>query len=184
MNNEQLTDNKAESIQNFKSKLKPDFKYKWFTLYTRPRFEKRVEEELTINGYECYLPLHRAPRVWSDRVKLVDMPLFNSYIFVKCFERDIRSLNHIKGVVRVVFYDGKPAVIRQQDIDSIKEFIELAAGKVLCTGDNVEILTGSLKSKSGKIIKIKKKILLLHIDQLAATVSVSIEHVSPVKKVK
>ena len=157
---------------------------RWFTLYTKPRSEKRVEEELTTNGYECYLPLHRTPRVWSDRVKLVDMPLFNSYIFVKCHERDIRSLNRIKGIVRVVFYDGRPAIIRQQEINAIKEFIELAEGKALCTGDDVEILAGSLKKKSGKIINVKKKILLLCIDQLAATVSVSIESVAPVKRVK
>ena len=166
------------------TELKRGQKNKWFTLYTRPRFEKRVEEELTINGYECYLPLHRTPRVWSDRVKLVDMPLFNSYIFVKCHEREIRSLNRLKGVVRVVFYDCKPAIIRQQEINAIKEFIELAAGKVLCKGDDVEILAGSLKNRSGKIIKVKKKILLLRIDQLAAIVSVSIESVAPVKRVK
>jgi len=157
---------------------------KWFTLYTKPRFEKRVDEELTISGYECYLPLHCTPRVWSDRVKLVNMPLFSSYIFVKCHERDIRSLNRIKGVVRVVYYDGKPAIIRQQEINAIKDFINLAEGKALCTGDDVEILAGSLKNKSGKIIKVKKKILLLRIDQLAATVSVNIESVAPVNRVK
>ena len=158
-------------------------KYKWFTLYTKPRFEKRVEEELTANGYDCYLPLHRTPRVWSDRVKLIDMPLFNSYIFVKCDEGDIRTLIRIKGVVRVVYHDGKPAVIRQQEINAIKEFLEMAAGRVLCAGDDVEILAGSMKNKSGKVIKIKKKILILHIDQLAATVSVDIGSVAPVKRV-
>ena len=163
---------------------KPDFKYKWFTLYTKPRFEKRVKEELELNDVECYLPLHRTPRVWSDRVKLVDMPLFSSYIFVKCKESEIRSLVRTRGVVRVVFYNGKPAVIREQDIETIKKFIEAAAGIALCAGDEVEILAGSLKNKSGKIVKIKKKYLVLSIEQLAATVCVNTESVAPVKRLK
>ena len=158
--------------------------YKWYTLYTKPRFEKRVKEELEANGYECYLPLHRTPRVWSDRVKLVDMPLFSSYIFVKCREFDILSLIRINGVVRVVFYDGKPAIIRPQEIDAIKMFIEAAEGKVLCTGDDVEILAGSMKNRYGKIVKVKKKYLVLRIEQLAATVSINIENVAPLNRVK
>ena len=159
-------------------------KYKWYTLYTKPRFEKRVKEELEANGYECYLPLHRTPRVWSDRVKLVDMPLFSSYIFVRSKEFDIRSLIRINGVVRIVFYDGKPAIIRPQEIDAIKLFIGAAEGKILCTGDDVEILAGSMKNRSGKIVNVKKKYLILRIEQLAATVSINIENVAPLNRVK
>ncbi|MDR2917498.1 MAG: UpxY family transcription antiterminator [Tannerella sp.] len=159
-------------------------KTNWYVLYTTPRSEKRVKEKLEWNGVECYLPLHRSPRVWSDRVKMVDIPLFNSYIFVKCKESEILSLIRINGVVKVVFYDGKPAVIRQAEVDAIKMFIEEAEGKVLCTGDEVEILAGSMKNKSGKIIKIKKKYLVLHIEQLAATICVNTESVALLGRVK
>ena len=161
-----------------------NLKYKWFALYTTPRSEKRVKEKLEMNGYESYLPLHSSPRVWSDRVKIVDIPLFNSYIFVKCKDSDILSLIRMKGVVRVVFYDGKPAIIRQKEIDAIKIFIEAAKGKSLCTGDEVEILTGSMKKKSGRIIKMKKKYLVLRLEQLAATVCIKIENVAPLNRVK
>ena len=175
---------KGDSIQNSKSDNKPDFKYKWFTLYTKPRFEKRVQKELELNGVVCYLPLHRTPRVWSDRVKLVDMPLFNSYIFVKSKESEIRSLVRTTGVVRVVFYNGKPAVIREQEIEAIKKFIEVAAGKALCAGDEVEILAGSMKNKSGKIVKVNKKYLILCIEQFAATVCVNTESVASINRIK
>jgi len=178
MNNDQLT------MNNSKPENKPDFKYKWFTLYTKPRFEKRVKEELELNNVECYLPLHRTPRVWSDRVKLVDMPLFNSYIFVKSKESEIRSLVRTTGVVRVVFYNGKPAVIREQEIEAIKKFIEVAAGKALCAGDEVEILAGSMKNKSGKIVKVNKKYLILCIEQFAATVCVNTESVASINRIK
>ena len=155
---------------------------KWYVLYTRPRFEKRVKERLESNGQECFLPLHRTPRVWSDRVKMVDIPLFSSYVFVKCREFELLPLLRINGVVRVVYYNSKPAVIRSQEIDVIKKFIEAAEGRILCTGDEVEILAGSLKNKNGKIVKIKKKYLVLNIEQLAATVCVNTDYVVPVKK--
>ena len=179
-----LNINKTDAEANHKPERILGSKYKWYTLYTKPRFEKRVKEELESNGVECYLPLHRTPRVWSDRVKLVDMPLFNSYIFVKSKESEILSLVRTKGVVRVVYYDGKPAIIREKDIDSIKIFLEAAAGKVLCAGDEVEILAGSMKNKSGKIMKIKKNVLVLHIEQLAATVCVNTKSVAPIDRVK
>lgn len=159
-------------------------KLNWYALYTQPRAEKRVKEKLEMNGVECYLPLHRSPRVWSDRVKMVDIPLFNSYIFVKCKDADILQMNRISGVVRTVFYDGKPAKIRQDEIDAIRLFIEEASGKTLCKGDEVEILTGSMKRRSGKIIKIKKKYIMLHIQQLMATVCVNTESVAPLNRVK
>ena len=175
---------KTEAVLNFTPKYKMSSKYKWYTLYTKPRFEKRVKEELEAVGIDCYLPLHRTPRVWSDRVKLVDMPLFNSYIFVKSKDCEILSLINTKGVVRVVFYDGKPAIIRDQEISAIKKFIEAASGKVLCAGDEVEILAGSMKNKSGKIMKVKKKYIILRIEQLSATVCINTESVAPVNRVK
>jgi transcription antitermination factor NusG len=159
-------------------------KLNWYALYTQPRAEKRVREMLEMNRIECYLPLHRSPRVWSDRIKMIDIPLFNSYIFVQCNASEIWQMNKINGVVRVVFHDGKPAVIRQKEIDAIKIFIEAAAGKTLCKGDEVEILTGSMKHKSGKIIKIKKKYILLHIQQLMATICVNTENVALLNRIK
>jgi len=158
-------------------------KNNWYVLYTSPRFEKRVKERVEQNGIECYLPLHRCPRVWSDRVKLVDIPLFHSYIFVSCKAHEVMPLIRINGVVRVVYYNGKPAVIRQFEIDTIKQFLEKAKEKVLVAGEDVEILTGSMKKRNGKIVKIKKKYIVLHIEQLAATVCVNIESITPIKKI-
>ena len=155
---------------------------KWYVLYTAPRAEKQVLAKLESNDVECYLPLHRCPRVWSDRVKLVDIPLFNSYIFVKCKDHELFPLTQIRGVVRVVFYNGSPAVIRQAEIDAIKRFLEEAREKILCTGDEVEILTGLMKRKSGRIVKIRKKYMVLHIEQLSVSVWVNIDNVAPLKR--
>lgn len=156
----------------------------WYVLYTSPRAEKQVKDRIAIQGIEVWLPLHRAPRVWSDRVKIVEVPLFNSYIFVKCKEHELRDLLKIYGVARIVYYNGKPAIIRQKEIDAIKEFLEQASNRTLLVGDEVEILSGALKSKSGKVTKIKKNYLVLYLEQMGATVSVDLTEVAPVKRLK
>lgn len=156
----------------------------WYALYTSPRAEKQVKNRLDAMAVECWLPLHRSPRVWSDRIKMVDVPLYNSYLFVKCPEDRLHGLSHVYGVVRVVYHDAKPAVIRQKEIDAIKEFLDEAAGKPLYVGDEVEILRGAMKNLSGRIRKIRKNYLVLYLEQLGATVSIRMEEVAPTGRIR
>lgn len=157
-------------------------KQQWFVLYTSPRAEKQVAERLKAAGVDCWLPLHKSPRVWSDRVKIVDMPLYNSYVFVKSYEADLRKLLTIYGVSKIVYYDGKPAVVRQDEIDGIRQFLEKASAHELCQGEEVEILCGAMKHVSGKVKMIKKNYLVLFIEQLGATVCVNLADVARTRK--
>jgi transcription antitermination factor NusG len=154
----------------------------WYVLYTSPRAEKQVRDRITTHAIEVWLPLHQAPRVWSDRVKIVEIPLFNSYIFVKCKEHELHDLLKIYGVSRIVFYDGKPAVIRQREIDAIKDFLEQAANHTILVGDEVKILSGSMKNISGKVKKIKKKYLFIYLEQMGVTAQVDLSEVIPLKR--
>ena len=156
----------------------------WYALYTTPRAEKRVYERLQLMGIECYLPLHQSPRAWSDRVKMIEKPLFTSYVFVRCRESDLRATLRIYGVVRIVYYCGKPAVIRPKEIDAIRAFLEQAANHELCVGEEAEILCGALKHISGKIQKIKKHYLVLLIEQIGMTVSVDISKVAALNRLR
>lgn len=157
---------------------------KWYVLYTAPRAEKQVESRIQGMGVICWLPLHKSPRVWSDRVKIVDIPLFPSYIFVKCAEADLYKLLRIPGVSRIVYYNGKPAVVREKELDSIRTFLEEAANHPLMEGEEAEIVCGVMKHISGKIRRIRKKYLLLYLAQLGAHVCVSLEKVYPVNRIR
>ena len=161
----------------------PD-KINWYVLYTSPRAEKQVKERIDLLGIECWLPLHRSPRVWSDRVKMVEVPLFNSYLFVRCTDPELRALVRVYGVARIVYFNGKPAVVRQKEIDAIKEFLEKASERTLCPGEEVEILCGVMKHVSGKVKKIKKNHLVLFLEQLGATVCVKLDDVARVGRLK
>ena len=157
----------------------------WYVLYTSPRAEKKVEERLRERGVGCYLPLHRAPQVWSDRVKMVDKPLFTSYVFVRCTETEALSfVKTIYGVARVVFYNGRPAIVLPAEIDAIRAFLEQAANHPLSVGEEVEILSGALKNVSGIIQKIGRNRPRLHIEQIGVTVTVDLSEVAPVKRIK
>ncbi|MDR2472420.1 MAG: UpxY family transcription antiterminator [Tannerella sp.] len=156
----------------------------WFALYTKPRAEKKTKEKLLEAGVETFLPLHLTPRVWSDRIKYVEMPLFPSYIFVRCREKELASVSAAKGISRIVYSCGKPAVVKANEIENIRTFIELIKGRKLCTGEEVEILTGSMKKQVGNITRIGKKYLVLYIPFLPGPVVVDIETVVPFKRVR
>jgi transcription antitermination factor NusG len=153
---------------------------KWYALYTVPRAEKQVEQRLKRTGVETYLPLHLSPRQWSDRVKLVEVPLLPSYVFVKTVETLLRSaIVPTRGVVRSVYYDGKPAVIREHEIAAIRLFLEQAHAKEITYSldEKVQIACGPLKNIAGKVKRIGKTHVALYLEQLGVLVSVAINQV-------
>src|SRR5690606_20682493 len=96
----------------------------WFVLYTKPRAEKKTAEQLARMGVEVYCPVVRTMRQWSDRKKKVDIPLFSSYLFVNLTEEERNVVFRASGVVRYLFWLGKPAVVRQEEIDTIREWLD------------------------------------------------------------
>lgn len=156
----------------------------WYVLYTSARAEKKTQERLRQMGIETFLPLHKIKRQWSDRVKEVETPLFNSYIFVNCNDHQVRELPLVYGIARVVFYLGLPAIVRDEEIEAIKEFLVIAKGrKVVSTGDEVEILTGPFKSKTGKVLYITNKEAKLILKEIGMNISVSLLDIDKAKKI-
>ena len=151
----------------------------WYALYTAPRAEKQVEKRLELRGIETFLPLHLAPRRWSDRIKLVEMPLYPSYLFVHADELKVRECFGVQGVVQVVYHNGSPAVVAEREIVAIRSFLEQVRARELIYSINEEVLVacGPLKNISGKIKRIGKKWLLLHLEQIGLTVSVEMDKV-------
>src|SRR5215831_13309437 len=96
---------------------------KWYAIYTRQRWEKKVTRLLEEKGIECYCPLNKTVRQWSDRKKVVAEPLFTSYVFVKTIEKMHNEVKGLSGVINLVYWLNKPAVIRDEEIDIIKCFL-------------------------------------------------------------
>ncbi|MFP4471735.1 MAG: UpxY family transcription antiterminator [Bacteroidales bacterium] len=149
----------------------------WNVIYTAPRAEKRVYERLKELGVHCYLPLYTTLRQWSDRKKKVIVPLFNSYIFVKVAEGEHRSILEVYGVSRFLYYLGKPAVVRQKEIDAIRRFLRQTEGYNIRVqrGDNVEISGGPMEGIYGEVIRIGKQKLVLQILQLGMSIVAEVD---------
>jgi len=97
---------------------------KWFVVHTKPRFEKRVTEVLTRKKIENYYPINKVLRQSGDRKKLVNEPLFPYFVFIKITECELLSLKQIEGVINFVYWLGRPAMIRESEIEAIKQFLD------------------------------------------------------------
>lgn len=137
-------------------------KKNWYVFYTRPRAEKKVNEYLLSLGYQSFLPLKSEFKIWKNRQrKLIESPLFPSYIFVLATRNEIFDINKVYGICCCVTYAGVPAVILDNDILSLKIMqkmnVEVLKNNDLCSGDKVRIVDGPLCGYEGVLIKIKGK---------------------------
>ena len=146
---------------------------KWFAIYTRSRSEKKVVADIIEHGFEGWLPILKTMRQWSDRKKMVEVPLFNSYVFVHTTLSKIRIvISKVEGAVYVVSFSGQPAIIPDKQIEDLKlllnssEKFEVSLDEFEY-GDQVEVMKGSLKGLQGMFVQYKgQKRVLMHIDAI------------------
>ena len=134
----------------------------WYAVYTRSRFEKKVFSELQKKDIECYLPLQKRLKQWSDRKKWVEEPLFRSYVFVKIAESEYFEVLKIDGVIRYVTFERKAVPIRESQITILKQILSTGIDlevveEHLQPGQAVEVIAGSLKGLKGYLVKYKGK---------------------------
>jgi len=129
----------------------------WYVVYTKPRWEKKVYQLLIEKGMEAYCPLNRVRKKWSDRYKWVEEPLFRSYVFVRIGEEEKTGIRLVNGIVNFVYWLGKPAIVREHEIETIRKFMNdyvevWAEPLVLQKDDKVTILKGAFMDKEGIVV--------------------------------
>jgi transcription antitermination factor NusG len=140
-----------------------DSTYRWFAVYTRSRFEKKLASLLEEKGVNCYLPLKAERRKWSDRIKMVEEPLLKGYIFVKVSNREYFNVLNTPGSVCYVSFQGQPAPIPEKQIDDLKRFMAVYNERVdavrenLSKGEQVIVVSGPLKGITGELIEFRGK---------------------------
>ncbi|HVU57460.1 MAG TPA: UpxY family transcription antiterminator [Puia sp.] len=139
----------------------PEDKMTWYVVYTKPRWEKKVYGLLGEGGIEAYCPLNKVRKRWSDRMKWVEEPLFKSYVFVRIREEDKARVRLVSGVVNFVYWLGKPAVIRNKEIETIRKFLndykEVQAVPLdVPLNAKITIRKGALMDKKAKVTKVLK----------------------------
>ena len=132
----------------------------WVALYTKARHEKTVETQLIEKKIPVYLPMKRALKKWSDRRKWVEEPLFRGYIFIRGNAQERYRAVQCVGVVRLVAFNGKLAIVRDEEIEMVRRILADAPDTVSCPvsfsiGDNVEIETGPLAGLRGRLEEVR-----------------------------
>jgi transcription antitermination factor NusG len=132
---------------------------KWYTVYTKPRWEKKVYGLFLERNIEAYCPLNRVRKKWSDRVKWVEEPLFKSYVFVKVSDEERSLVRLVNGVVNFVYWLGKPAVVKDKEIETIRKFLgEYTDVRVepldLRKDSKITIRRGVFMDKEAKVVKV------------------------------
>jgi transcription antitermination factor NusG len=152
----------------------------WYAVYTKPRWEKKIAEILTKKKFENYCPLNRDQRQWHDRKKIIYEPLFTSYVFVRAEEKQQTEIRNVDGIINLVYWLKKPAVISVQEIDTIKKFlndygtVHLEKAEVNIN-DTVRILSGPLMNQEGNIISVGNKLAKVSLPSLGYMMVAQVE---------
>lgn len=155
---------------------------KWYALYTRSRFEKKMLSELTDRGIEVFLPMREILSRWKDRKKRIWIPLFPGYIFlnqVDTPENRFRVLN-IPGSVRFVGFEGHANPIPEEQILSVRRFLEASIAidpyPYLQVGTRVEVIAGPLKGIQGILVEKRGRFrFVIQVDLIRQALSVEID---------
>lgn len=133
----------------------------WHVIYTKSKHEKTLAEQLSEAGFTVYLPLVKRENRWSDRKKTVEVPLFNSYVFIQGV-KDKSLMKDFKSFVAFLQHNNKPAIVRQHEIDTLKRVIKHGydvrdAGDIsqMAEGSKVMVIAGPLKGMTGQLLSIE-----------------------------
>lgn len=161
----------------------------WLAVYTKSRHEKKANDEFMKKGIESYLPLLKVRVQWKDRKKWVLKPLFRSYVFVRIPLKYTLFVLQTHGVHHIVKFNGKPAIIPNNQIEAVKLILEGGyhpdLHEYLEVGDDVEICDGPLKGLRGILFrKDRSTRFVLKLDgiQQAISLEISPEFLKKVKK--
>ena len=96
----------------------------WYVIHTKPKGEKKAEEQLLSLGINAYCPTRSEIRIWSDRKKRIQVPVLPSMVLVNIEDKDINKVFESSSVVRYMFWLGKRAVVRQSEVDLLKKYLK------------------------------------------------------------
>ncbi|HKX29420.1 MAG TPA: UpxY family transcription antiterminator [Blastocatellia bacterium] len=155
-------------------------RYPWFALQTKPKNEKKVESLLKQKNYECFAPVYRLKRKWSDRTVEIDSPLFPGYVFCQFNPSVLGKAISTQGVVRIVGFGGKPIEVSLEEIEALDRLSQShllrEPWKYLPEGTRVLVETGPLAGVQGIICTDKNTShLIISVTLLQRSVAIQLD---------
>jgi transcription antitermination factor NusG len=162
---------------------------KWYALYTKPRWEKKIDMVLVRKGIESWCPLQKIERQWSDRKKIIEDPLFKSYVFVRIDNTERSKVLMTDGVLNFVYYLGKPAVIKDEEVAIIKRYLSEKDASILILSQEgfkeetkIKVNHGVFMGNEGTVLRGGKKKVYVKLESLGQVMVVEFpaEYLSPI----
>ncbi len=151
----------------------------WYALYTAPRHEKFVADQIDRQGIACFLPLYRSVRRWKDRRKELAMVLFPGYVFVRMALQNRVRVLQLPGAVRLVGFNGQPAALPPEEIEDLRTRLSgstnIEPHPYLSAGRRVRVRSGPLRGLEGIIVRTKERcriVLTIHLIMRSVAVEV------------
>ncbi|MBK8551354.1 MAG: UpxY family transcription antiterminator [Ignavibacteria bacterium] len=152
---------------------------KWFVLQTKPRQEKTVLSQVEQKNIEVYVPFTERIRIWSDRKKKVQVPLFSGYVFVHGNEEErVRAVSNTVGAIKYIYFQNRPAVVSDREIELIKcsliepDKISIEETKIR-KGDSIMVTHGVFKGMRGYVNEFRGKYkLTVNLEELSYSFSI------------
>lgn len=152
----------------------------WYAIYTRHQHEKTVARILTSKGFEILLPLYPSARRWKDRTKLLSLPLFPCYVFLKGGLERRLDIVTTPGIHALVSSAGQPTAILPVEIEAVRRVVESGARvephAFLRCGDWVRVKCGPLAGIQGILVR-KKNVyrLVLSVEMLGKAAAIEVD---------
>jgi transcriptional antiterminator NusG len=158
----------------------------WYAVYTSANHEKKAAAEISRRGVESFLPVYRTSRRWSDRRVELELPLFQSYVFVHLSLSDRLTVLQVPGVVRLVGFGGLPAPLPDDQMQALRSGLNgrlrAEPHRFLTAGRRVRLKDGPLMGMQGILLRRKGKfrvVISIALIQRALSVDVDIADVEP-----
>jgi len=154
----------------------------WYAVQTYARHEKAVAYRLQERGVPTFLPLVSEVHRWSDRKKIVQLPLFSCYVFAKIPPTNEYRLRILQadGVLRLVGTRGEGTPIPDEQIESVRIMVQQqlpwASHPFLKIGQRVRIRSGALDGMEGVLLsRAGENTLVISIDAIQRSLAVRVE---------
>ena len=152
----------------------------WYALYTCPRHEKRVAEQIRQRRVSCFLPLYRSVRRWKDRRKELELALFPSYVFVHIAPQHRLQVLQLPGAVRFVSCNGQPVPLPDGEVESLMNGLATGARvephPYLRIGRGVRVRSGPFATTKGILVRRRDRFrVVLSLDLIMRSVSVEVD---------
>ena len=150
----------------------------WYVICTKPNTELKVASQLNSLGINAFCPSYSFIKKYSDRKKKAEKPLMPRYVLVKMLEKDRTNVFAVPNVIRYLFWLGKPAIVRHEEIEILKNELEgyqrISNKPSLNVGNDFAIPYGPFKGINGKILNFSNNRMRLELKNIGLFLTVNI----------